>query len=337
MKKLIALLLAMTTVLGLSACSSAPKENPDQSQSTEQEVLELRAGHNSGVDAAVHVGLEELKRLVEEKSDGRIKITIYPNAQLGDVREMVEMVQTNSLDMMVGGSSQMTGFVKELGVFDLPYLINSTDEAKKVFTGEPSELLNEKLKEVNLNALCWWAVGIRNVTNSVRPIEKFEDLAGLRIRIQNSDVFNQMMQAWGCDPVPMSWTDAFTALQQGAVDGQENPLSIIYTNQVYEVNKYCAVTEHVFSPAPLLISNAALEKLSEEDKALLYECAAEATDYQYEQYAKSDAEMMEKLKEAGMEFTYPDKEAFEAASAQVYENYPEWTDLIKLIKETAAK
>jgi len=340
---LIVCLLVLVLIFG-AACEQQPQdeeeteeqleeieEQPEETEATEAKVF--RVGHVVSREAPFHVGLEKFNELIEERTDGRYKIEIYPDAQLGDAREMTEGVQVGSLDMAVVASAFVANFAPSLGVLDMPYLFRDNDHVEEVLDGEIGQKLAGDVENQNIKFLGWWEIGWRNMTNSSRPVNSLEDVAGLRIRTMPNPVHESLWRQLGADPVPMAWGDAFTAMQQGAIDGQENPLATIYVTRVFEVNDYVAITEHVYAPAAFVMSMSAWNELSDEDKEIFTEAAQEATVYQREENRQQDIDAIEKLKDEGMEFTEPDRQEFMDAVDEVYERHgEEFLDSIEQIQ-----
>jgi len=315
----------------LEETEEQPEETEEQPEETEAKVF--RVGHVVSRDAPFHIGLEKFNELIEERTDGRYKIEIYPDAQLGDAREMTEGVQVGSLDMAVVASAFVANFAPSLEVLDMPYLFRDNDHVEEVLDGEIGQELAEDVENENMKFLGWKEIGWRNMTNSKRPVNSLEDVAGLRIRTMPNPVHETLWRQLGADPVPMDWGDAFTAMQQGAIDGQENPLATIYVTRVFEVNDYVAITEHVYAPAAFIMSMSAWNELSDEDQEIFAEAAQEATVYQREENRQQDEDAVEKLKDEGMEFTEPDRQEFMEAVDEVYERHgEEHLDLIEQIQ-----
>ena len=239
--------------------------------------ITLRMAQASASDGAIGKSMDEFAQEVNEKSNGRISVHTFHNGQLGSERENIESVQMGDLDMAVVNQSVLVNFEPSIAVFDLPYTITSTEHADKVFLGEIGKEFLDKLQKVRLRGFAVWESGFRNLTNSKRPVNSVEDVSGLRIRVMENKIHQDLWAALGADPVPMSWSDAYTGLQQGALDGQENPATVIDKNNVVEVNKNMAMTEHCYSTVFILFSPKIWDRLSAEDQKLLNDCMNEAS------------------------------------------------------------
>ena len=259
---------------------------------------------------------------MEERSDGKIKIEVYNNGQLGSASDYVVNTQLGTLDMGVVNQSVLSSFVTDLAAVDIPYIIEGYEHADRVFEGETGEYDSQEITDLmGTQVLDIWEVGFRNLTNSKHPVNQVEDIKGLRIRTMDNKVHQEFWKSMGADPVPMSWNEAYTAMQQKAIDGQENPLSVILGNNVAEVNKELAMTEHVYSSIFFLMSKDAWNALTEDQQKIIKECAKEAGQYEREEQRRQADEAMAELEKQGMKITKPDKQQFIDSSAQFRKEY----------------
>ncbi len=283
--------------------------------------ITLRLAQASAADGAIGISLDNFAKEVNEKSNGRITVLTFHNGQLGSERENIESVQMGDLDMAVVNQSVLVNFLPQVAVFDLPYTITSAEHADKVFLGEIGNEYLKSLDKVRLHGFSIWESGFRNLTNSKKDINSVDDVQGLRIRVMENKIHQELWMALGADPVPMSWSDAYTGMQQGAIDGQENPATVIDKNNVVEVNKHMAVTEHCYSTVYILFSPKIWNKLSKEDQDLLNECMRKAEVDERALSRQMDKEAITTLQSKGMTVTYPDKTGFIEKSAKVRETY----------------
>ncbi len=307
--KLLCGALALCSVTLLSGCNNSDKG------------ITLRLAQASAADGAIGLSMDKFAQDVYEKSNGRIKVLTFHNGQLGSERENIESVQMGDLDMAVVNQSVLINFLPEIAAFDLPYTITSAEHADKVFLGDIGNEYLQKLEAVRLRGFSIWESGFRNLTNSKRDVNSIDDVQGLRIRVMENKIHQELWMALGADPVPMSWSDAYTGMQQGAIDGQENPATVIDKNNVVEVNKHMAVTEHCYSTVYILFSPKIWDRLSKEDQDLLNECMRKAEVDERNLSRKMDKEAIVTLESKGMVVTYPDKTAFIEKSAKVREQY----------------
>ena len=301
--------LALSCVAALSGCSQDDGK------------IVIRMAQASAADGAIGLSMDNFAKDVEEKSNGRIVLHTFHNGQLGTERENIESVQMGNLDIAVVNQSVLVNFFPDIAVFDLPYTITSAEHADKVFLGEIGQSFLNKLPEVRLHGLAIWESGFRNLTNSKREVNSADDVKGLRIRVMENKIHQDLWGALGADPVPMSWSDAYTGMQQGAIDGQENPATVIDKNNVVEVNKNMAMTEHCYSTVFLVMAPKTWDRLSPEDQKLITDCMNKASLDERALSRKMDKEAITTLESKGMVVTYPDKSLFIERSKPVREFY----------------
>lgn len=327
MKKFAALFLCLAMVLSLAACGGGSTTSEDTSgegtESTGGETIVLRASHSCATTHPYQLGLEKFAELVSEKTDGAVQIDIFHSAQLGDERANIEDLQMGTLDIAVTSTGPLGNFVSDYLILDLPFLFTSYEHAHAVLDGEIGQALIDKLDDVSIVGGAFWENGFREMTNSKHPINSVADCAGLKLRCMENQVHMDAFTALGMDPTPMAWSEVFTALQQGVIDGQENPIAVIYSNAVYEAQKYLAITNHVYSPSMILFSKTVFDGLDPAYQTALMEAAQEAADYERSCCEDSEAEQIAEMEAAGVEVTYPDVTEFQAAMTPVYEKYAE--------------
>ncbi|MCD8351615.1 MAG: TRAP transporter substrate-binding protein [Planctomycetaceae bacterium] len=282
---------------------------------------ELRMSQVSAQDGAIGQSMDRWAKLVEERTEGRYVINTFHNAQLGAERDNVEGIQLGNLDIAVVNQSVLGNFVPEISVVDLPYVIQNYDHADKIFLGEIGKDFLARLDNVGIKGLAIWESGFRNLTNSKRDVNTVDDVSGLRIRVMENQIHQDLWRALGADAVPMAWGDAYTAMQQGAIDGQENPTTVIDKNNVVEVNKKLAITEHCYATVFIIMSPARWASISPEDQKIFMETLDEANGFERELSRKMDTEAVETLKSKGMVVTTPDKAGFVEKSQSVREKY----------------
>ncbi|MBM7551610.1 TRAP transporter substrate-binding protein [Thalassobacillus pellis] len=321
-KKLKSLLvgLAVPCLLLLGACSST------EAGGNESGIQErtLRAGIGLPKEHPEGQGLVKFKEIVEEKTDGKITIDAYFNAQLGDDQKMVGGLQAGTLDITIPSTSPMVGTIKQFGIFDFPFLFNNGEEADAVLDGPVGKKVLEELPQHGLVGLAYWENGFRNLTNSVHPVESIKDFKGLKIRTMQNEVHLDVFQELGSNPTPMPFSEVFTALEGHTIDGQENPLATILSNKFYEVQDYLSLTRHVYTPFIFLISQMTWEDLSEEEQKIIKEAAIEAGEYQRKANRKANEEALQELKEKGIkvnEFPQKEKEKIKKQIQPVIDKY----------------
>jgi tripartite ATP-independent transporter DctP family solute receptor len=248
-------------------------------------------------------GAKKFADVVSEKSGGKIKIRLYPNGVLGGDIQTISALQGGTLDISMMGAGVLVGVVKEYVLFDLPFLFNSPQEADAALDGPPGQKLLAKLPEKGLVGLSYWEHGFRSLTNSRKPVEKWEDIQGLKIRVIQAPLYLDLFNTVGANAVPMPLPELYTALETGTVDGQENPLVSIESSKFYEVQKYLSTTRHVYNPLLVMFSKKTWDKLSEDERKLMQEAADEVKPYQRQVHRDMEAKVLATLKGHGMTVT----------------------------------
>jgi TRAP-type transport system periplasmic protein len=249
------------------------------------------------------MGVAKFAELVEKKSGGKIKVQQFPAGQLGGDLQNVSALQGGTLDLMVLNTGLLVGLAKETAIVDLPFLFNDGKEADAVMDGPFGKKLHDRIADKNLVGLAFWELGFRNVTNSKRPINKMEDISGLKLRVLQSPLFIDTFTALGANPTPMPFPEVYSALEQKVVDGQENPVTVVLFSKLNEVQKHLALTKHIYNPQSVLISKKTWDSMSPAERKIIQEAAAEATAYQRQVNRKVTDEALETLKKSGMQVT----------------------------------
>ncbi len=280
---------------------------------------------------------EAFKPYVEKASEGRIKVELYPNGQLGGDRQAIEAVQLGTVHMTIPAAAVLSGFEPRFQVFDLPFVFKSKEAAYRALDGELGDRLSSLLIPLGMRNLAFAENGFRHAPNHRAPVTRPEDLAGFKIRTMENPVHMATFKALGANPTPISFGELYTALQQKVVDAQENPIPLVYTSKFYEVQKYYSLTGHVYAATVVLINDAFFTSLPEDLQKILVEGAVRYRTYQRELSQKQDEEMIAKLREAGMEvneLTEEQKQLFIEKTLPVYDQFADQigADLIELAK-----
>ena len=286
-----ALLVAAVACLPLAAAAQDIKER------TIKFAFQNQKGHPQAE------GAQKFADLVAQKSGNKITVKLFPGGTLGGDLQTVSALQGGTVEMTVLNAGILTAQVKEVAVFDLPFLFASPQEADAVTDGAFGKNLLAKLNEKGLVGLGYWELGFRNLTNSKRPINKVEDIAGLKIRVIQSPIYIDMFNALGAAATPMPFPELYPALEQKAVDGQENPFTLIRTSKFYEVQKHLAVTRHVYNPQAVILSKKFFDALSPAEKKIVTDAVNEATAFQRQLSRQQAEEALAELKKAGMQVT----------------------------------
>jgi tripartite ATP-independent transporter DctP family solute receptor len=250
---------------------------------------------------------------VETGSNGEIDVQIFPSSQMGPDREMIEGVQTGVLEMAIPPSSFFAGWDPAFAVIELPYMYASKDIAFDVLDGAAGDGMLARVENQGLVGLGWLELGVRNVTNNVRPIASPQDLEGVKLRTMKVPAHVATFESLGANPTPMNFGEVYSALQQGVIDGQENPLAIITSQRFYEVQKYLSTTGHVFAVYMPVVSKPFFDSLSAEHQQLIHASMARARAHQAELVAAEDASQLDEIRSAGvevLELTAEQRQAF---------------------------
>lgn len=327
------LIIALAMMLLLTACNGNSKpaetgkeeQKASENQNTSSDTIVIKVGHVEPEVRSTHQELLTFKENVEERSNGSIKVELYPNGALGGDVQLTESVALGTLDAALPSTSVFTAYTDEIGVLDMPYLFKDSQAAFNAMDGKVGEHFNKQLEEHNLYNLGYSYNGPRSTTTSVRPIEKVADLKGIKMRVMESPIFIDFYTTLGANATPMSFTELYTGLQQGTVEAQENPPSLIFTNKFYEVQKYLSVDEHVHNFLAFIMNKEKFDGLTEEQKTILMEEGKDFVKRQREKELVDNEDAIEKLgNEGGLEvnhFTEEQKQEFKDALKPMHEKY----------------
>ncbi|MEQ8341253.1 MAG: DctP family TRAP transporter solute-binding subunit [Marinovum algicola] len=282
--------------------------------------VSVRLGHVLPESHSWHVAATGFAEEVNQRTDGRVAIEVFPSGQLGSEKEVIEGMQFGSVQAGLIGSGSFQGIEPRMGIIEMPYAWGARDQAFAALDGELGAELAGMLDAKGIKVLGWWENGFRNITNNVRPIETPEDLAGLKIRVTPDKVRLATFEGLGAEPAPLSFGELYSALQQGLFDAQENPLAIIYSASFFEVQKYVSLSEHIWGAATLTMSNATWNKIAPEDQEIVMEAATSWGLQQRDMVAAANDELIAQLKDKGMQFNEVDKAAFIDAVAPIWES-----------------
>lgn len=274
---------------------------PSAAGAAQIEERSIKFGYSVPAAHPIGKGADKFLELVTKKSDGKIKMKVYPNTQLGSETQMISAAQGGVQEIGAASSAPLVGLVKEFAIFDLPFLFANEKQVDAVADGEVGNTLFAKLSEKGLVGLCYWENGFRNVTNNKRPINTVADISGLKIRTMQNPVYIDSFSTLGANAVPMPWPEVYTALETHAIDAQENPFGIIYANNLQEVQKYLSVTKHAYSPYVIFASKKFWDKLSPDEQAIFKDSCTEARDFQRAFSRSEDARILTDLKAKGMQ------------------------------------
>ncbi|PZP57012.1 MAG: C4-dicarboxylate ABC transporter [Azospira oryzae] len=288
--------------------------------SVRAEPVELKFGHVGEPGSLFALSAEEFAKRANAKLADKYKVVVYGSSQLGGDKELLQKLKLGTVDFALP-STVMSSEVDAFGIFEMPYLVKDREHMKRIEKEVVWPKLAPLAEKKGLKIIAVWENGYRHVTNNKRPIQKPEDLQGIKLRVPEGKWRVKMFQAYGANPSPMKFSEVFTALQTGVMDGQENPFAQIYSAKFQEVQKYLSLTGHVYTPAYVTVGLKKWNQLPAEVRKVLEETAKETQAFVYQTAERFDTELLEKLKAAGMQVNTPDKDAFIAASKPVYEEF----------------
>lgn len=288
----------------------------------QKSVIKLGWTTSDGAQDPYALGARAFKERVESASGGRIEVQLFPNRQLGDEKPMIEGMRLGTVDAGVITNAVIAQIEPAFQLNDLPFLYESEAQAQRVLDGPIGQKLAAKLETKGIKLLGWMEGGFRNMINNVRPVEKPEDVKGVKYRVMQNPVFIGMFSSLGGNAVPMAWGETFTAVQQGAIDGLEIPLAVIEQNKYFEVTKYLSLTSHTYSAIPLLMAKRSFDRLPDDLKKAVLDSAAAATKAQREASGAAAKDTLVKLEKAGMKINrVGDFKPFRASVQSVYEQF----------------
>ncbi|MDP1998261.1 MAG: TRAP transporter substrate-binding protein [Rhodoferax sp.] len=282
----------------------------------------MKISYSTAINSHYGVGSVAFCDEVEKGTQGRYKCQQFPNAALGGEREMIEAVQLGTQDLVNASTGALGNFVPEVKIVDIPFLFRDYEHARKVMDGPFGQDLLKKMTAKGLVGLAWTENGFRHMTNNKRPIVQASDASGLKIRTMENKVHLEGYKSFGILPTPMAWPEVFTALQQGTVDGQENPIPVILSAKLSQVQKHLSLTKHVYSPAVLIVSPNIWSKLSDSDKAIFQEAAKKGAEAQRKKVNDDERNGLAELRKDGVQIVENvNSESFRKAVAPAYANF----------------
>ncbi|MCA0242299.1 MAG: TRAP transporter substrate-binding protein [Proteobacteria bacterium] len=251
----------------------------------------------------LEMGATKFAELVAAKSGGKIKVNVFPGGTLGGDAQTVSALQGGTVEITALNSGILASQVKDFAVYDFPFMFANAKEADTVVDGPFGQKLHAKLAEKGIVGLGYWELGFRNLTNGRKAINTVDDIAGLKLRVIPNAINVDWVKALGANPTPMAFPEVYAGLESKAIDGQENPLSVILANKFYEVQKYLALTNHQYNPQSLIFSKKVWDGLSADEKKIVQDAATEAGRYQRQVNREAAAGQLEQLKKSGMQVT----------------------------------
>lgn len=331
------LILSFAFLLIISALTSCTNKESSESKANINMAPEFvfTYAENQAKDYPTTQGAYKFAELVKEKTNGRIEIMVVEDEESGDEKSVIEQLQFGGIDFARVSLSPLSELVPKLNVLQMPYLYTGAEHMWKVLDGDIGDEFMASFDGLNMVALSWYDAGARNFYNSKRPVTSLGDIKGLKIRVQESELMISMIEALGAKPVPMAYSEVYSALQTGAIDGAENNLPSYESTKHYEAAKYYTIDEHSRVPELQLAAKAVWDKLSSKDQAVIKQCAKESALYERELWAEREKLSEERVKAVGSEIiklSAEEKAEFQKAVSPVYEKFcAEFMDIVDAI------
>lgn len=320
MKRLLGLAFLFVLSMSLIGCSE------DNAESADGDVTVLKLGHIQSESDLWHDGALKFKEEVENLSDGEMTVDIYPNSTLGGDRDMAEGMQMGTIDFaLIAGV--LSNFEPSIQLLELPYLLENEEEYNNIVHGEVGEEIADRvLESSNIRILNWWDRGPRHITAN-KPIETMDDIQGLKIRIPEIKAMEDTWREMGASPITMAWSEVYTGLEQGTIDAQENPIPFTFGGRIHEVQQYLSLTAHKYEYVTLAMSGNTWESLNEEQRDIIEQAASVATEFENDLVKTETENILETMKEEGIEVITPDRKAMVEAAKLAHEDFAETIDI----------
>lgn len=306
---------------GLLAGCGGDKKAPEPAKGEFKAQLKLAT--MTPLSHTYNQGASKFAELIKERSKGRIEIKVYSDGQLGKgERELLEALQQGTIDVYVGSTAPISNFSASMGILDIPFLFRDYAHADKVLDGPVGASLLSDMEKSGFHGLTFWENGFRNLTNSKNVVRTPADAKGMKIRTQENKIHLAAWKTAGVNPVPMAWGEVYGALQQKIIDGQENPVAVIYSAKINEVQKYLSLTQHVYSPAVVIVSSKKWQAIPKEDQEMLLKTAREVAQFQRNLGRQAEEKQLAELASKGMNVTKDvDKDAWQKAMQPAFAEF----------------
>jgi tripartite ATP-independent transporter DctP family solute receptor len=323
---ILGILAVFLVTLLATGCDSGPKAPAAPSQ------IILKAADIQPEDYPTTMGMKYMAKLLDERTNGRIKVQVYGGAQLGQEKETIEMTQAGTIAFNRINAAPLVSFSPAMGVYSMPYLFRDEDHLWKVLEGPVGKGLLKGMETSNLVGLAYYDNGTRSFYTRGKPIKALADIKGMKIRVQQSKIFVELVNTLGASATPMNYGEVYSGLQTGIIDGAENNAPSFWTSKHYEVAKYYSLDEHSRLPEVLLMSKKVWDGLSPADQKLIAQAAQDSVAEQRKLWNAFDQKSMSELIAHGTVIIKPDKAPFQKAVLPVYAKYPEYKELISQIQ-----
>lgn len=330
-KKTLCVLLAIVLSVSVLAMGCSPKQPAQQGEIVQQEKITLRLGHELQEDHPYHLGAVKFGELLAQKTNGKYEVLVYPNAQLGTQAQLAEMVAANQLDFSLGWQGILEAYDPDIGIISLPFLFRDWDHVYKMADGPIGEELFKGAEQKGIKVVTNFNNGLYNIVSRME-IKTPEDMKGKKLRVQPSAVFTRTGEVLGAVVTPMAYSEVYSALQLGAIDAEIQGAVNIKKGKHLEVAKYTCECNINYLLEPLMMSIKTFNAMPPEDQKAVMEAGKEAAIWQRENAEKTEEEDAKFLQENGMQYYKTDIAAWEKATAPIYDEYPEWKDMVDKIK-----
>jgi len=284
------------------------------------EKIILKYGHVGKPGSLFSASVDEFAKRANAKLGDKAEVQVFGSSQLGKDKELLQKLKLGQITFSLP-SSVMSSVADEFGIFEMPYIIKDREHMKRVQAAIGESVLQKAANAKGYEILAYWENGFRNITNNTRPVNTPADLKGIKLRTPKGAWRVKMFKLYGANPTPMAFSEVFTALKTGVIDGQENPYAQIWSAKFQEVQKYLSVTGHVYTPAYVLVSKTHFAKLPADVQRVLRETAVETQDYVYDLAARLEKDLLQKLTDGGITVNTADKQAFISASKPIYDEF----------------
>ncbi len=311
-KKTIIITVILMMIMAVVLCGCG---NDNDKQSADGSKIVFKVGHVQPADHPYHTGMVKLNELLQERTNGQISLDIYPSSQLGAERELIEGVQLGTVDIGLV-TSPLANFDTSWYLFDIPGIFYTKEHAYEFLDGEKGQAMLDGLASKNIKGVSFWETGFFNMFDSKHAIEDPSDLSGLTMRVMENDAYITYFSKLGANPVPMAYSEVYTGIQNGTVDGTVIPISAIYLNKFYTVAPYVTRCQNWYCPVTFIMSTSAWSTMTEEQQEIFQECANEARDYMRQQLTDSEEAQVQAMKDEGCTVIEVDKEAWSKGEAE---------------------
>ena len=322
MKKSLVFILCLVVAISLVLVGCGGKK--EEPKKAEQKKISIKMSVTTPSESSPwNVGAKKWAELVKERSKGRIEVKVFSDGQLGKgERELLEALQQGTIDIYVGSTAPISNFSPSMGILDIPFLFRDYAHADKVLDGALGVSLLADIEKSGFHGLAFWENGFRNLTNSKVAVKTPADAKGMKIRTQENKIHLTAWKIAGVNPVPMAWGEVYGALQQKIIDGQENPIAVIYSAKINEVQKFLSLTQHVYSPAVVIVSQKKWQGIPKEDQEMLLKTAREVAQFQRKLGREAEEKQISELASKGMNITKDvDKEAWQKAMQPAFAEF----------------